>query len=125
MSFKEKAIAALEELKGHGDIVTASTIVICQEAIRRLPEDDGWISVKKRLPEDDERLHFYDDGRMRFTTVLTCTDNGVIVPKNRLIVRNSGDEYLDKNVTDGWIWSRYSGIITHWMPLPEPPKEVG
>lgn len=32
-----------------------------------------WIPVTERLPEDDDRLTFYDDGRMRCTTVLAYT----------------------------------------------------
>lgn len=88
-----------------------------------LVEPPRWIPVTEQLPEDDKRLLFIDDGMLCFTTVLTCTDNGIISMKNRLIVRPTENEYLDENVTDGWIWSIHSGNITHWMPLPEPPKE--
>ena len=81
-----------------------------------------WISVKDRLPEEDDSIHFYGDGRMRCTTVLAYTEYGRIIPKNRLIVKPTGNEYLDTQVTDGWEWARGTEEVTHWMPLPQPPK---
>ena len=81
-----------------------------------------WIPVTERLPEEDKRVRFSDDGRMRFTTVLAYTEYGRIIPKNRLLVRPTGNEYLDTQVTDGWVWARGTEDVTHWMPLPEPPK---
>ena len=81
-----------------------------------------WISVKDMLPEDDEQIESYDDGRMSCKTVLAYTKYGRIISKNRLIVIPTGNKYLDNQVTDGWIWARGTEEITHWMPIPEPPK---
>lgn len=81
-----------------------------------------WVPVSERLPEDEDQLHFYDDGRMRCITVLAYTEYGRTIPKNRLLVRPTGNEFLDKQVTDGWIWASGTEKVTHWMPLPEPPK---
>ncbi len=58
-----------------------------------------WISVKDRLPEID-------------TYVIWVTESGFMFIKE-----------IDKD--DGAWWKEktaYSGNITHWMPLPEPPK---
>ena len=57
-----------------------------------------WISVKERLPEEEERVLVYLDSNRSYTK--TDTD--------RLI--NSK-------------WVRWGRDVTHWMPLPEPPKE--
>lgn len=84
-----------------------------------------WTSVNDRLPEEDDSIHFYGDGRMRCTTVLAYTEYGRIIPKNRLIVKPTGNEYLDTQVTDGWEWARGTEEVTHWMPLPEPPTKEG
>ena len=81
-----------------------------------------WISVKDMLPEDDEQIESYDDGRMSCKTVLAYTKYGRIISKNRLIVIPTGNKYLDNQVTDGWIWARGTEEITHWMPIPQPPK---
>lgn len=72
---------------------------------------DQWISVKDRLPS---REGLMDD---ETEYVLVCERYG-----------------RSKNVTicgyneDGWsAWDAFGGVspdhITHWMPLPEPPKE--
>lgn len=54
-----------------------------------------WTSVKDRLPERDRRVLVY-------------------IPK-----MNGSD--CDIQISKGWGVSKY---VTHWMPLPEPPKEV-
>ena len=56
-----------------------------------------WISVKDRLPEEEARVLVYLDSNRNYTK--TDTD--------RLI--NSK-------------WVRWGRDVTHWMPLPEPPK---
>ena len=82
----------------------------------------GWISVKDGLPEDDENLHFYDDGHLRFTSVLVHDENRGTAIANRLMIRHHSMPILDELATEGWVWSRpYEP--THWMPLPEQPKE--
>ena len=77
-----------------------------------------WISVKDRLPE--------------FDTPVMIILGGSFHSKNIWLM-------LRDNDYDGWLWSEHiSGCIndkdnyeasddyavTHWMPLPEPPKEA-
>ena len=60
-----------------------------------------WISVKDRLPEEDQEVLMYDG-----IFILTC-----LFWKSRKLA---------------FQWELSSGIIcnpTHWMPLPKPPKE--
>lgn len=56
-----------------------------------------WISVKDRLPEEKTRVL-------------------VFVPHSSI--------KIDTDRIVGRIWVRWNGHITHWMPLPEPPKEA-
>lgn len=72
--------------------------------IARFPTACGWISVKDRLPENDNNiLAFLNDGVE--TRIAPCNyANGVWYDcvMNCVVVIH---------------------YITHWMPVPEPPKE--
>ena len=59
-----------------------------------------WVSVKDRMPEDGETVLTYKDG---------------IVEIQEFDKRRKG--WLSK----GWFWSM--ATVSHWMPLPELPKE--
>lgn len=61
-------------------------------------ESNGWISVKKKLPKDNDRV-------LAFTESNRNADIGGI------------------SVQWGWCCKRKIMDITHWQPLPEPPKE--
>lgn len=65
-------------------------------------EPSGWISVKDRLPE-----------------------------KKAICINNYNDIIIGHVVWDneqGWYEAEFQGVflanVTHWKPLPEPPKEV-
>ena len=98
---------------------------------------NNWISVKDRLPEGEKE-------------VLIVTENGVITTAMYEDGKMSTDDsawnwydmdfdYDDENdkyiICEGWWEYRhytYGDVynncvddkVTHWMPLPEPPKEV-
>ena len=56
-----------------------------------------WISVKDRLPDDDE-------------VVIICTDKNFVYAGELI-----GDTWFLDN--DSW-----TATVTHWMTMPEPPK---
>lgn len=68
-----------------------------------------WISVKDRLPEKSGDVLVYIAYRREHGRV-------TVVPySDRYKAFNTRDEYVSpKYKIDG---------VTHWMPLPEPPKE--
>ena len=75
-----------------------------------------WISVKDRLPEESGNyIVCCDDSSCSYGEGIWYSSDVVVV-----------SEYYEGS----WIW--YEGgtewslenIVTHWMPLPEPPKEV-
>lgn len=73
---------------------------ICLEDIKNAPTVGGWISVKNMLPEENGRyLVSVVEGYME----LYLWIDGVWFSS----VLNVCDD----------------GFVTHWMPLPEPPKE--
>lgn len=63
-----------------------------------------WISVKSRLPKCGERV--------------IATDGSFVGEA----YRTSANSWYRAT---GYAWRNMSGarVVTHWMPLPEPPKE--
>ena len=65
-----------------------------------------WISVEDRLP---------DNGLERVLVFLRDDDFTKPIGENKI----DTDRYLDGK------WVRWGRFVTHWMPLPEPPKMKG
>jgi hypothetical protein len=66
-----------------------------------------WISVEERLPEP-------------YQNVLTCAQK--LFGVDRLLVY--GIDYTLDNGEWACGGESYKTMVTHWMPLPEPPKEA-
>lgn len=69
---------------------------------------DNWISVNDRLPDDDDLVLVSISGKYRNTTFSAAL------------------ELARCTESEGWIVEAYpewtNPNITHWQPLPEPPK---
>ena len=81
-----------------------------------------WIPVTERLPEDDSSVPKHESMNLAFATVLVCGGAKGVTIANRVNVEPTGHPHLDKLATNGWEWSNGNEDVTHWMPLPEPPK---
>ena len=97
-----KALAEIEYYAGFRGEAAVSKAVddacILAVAALRAQDERKWIPVTERLPEKDD-------------AVIICTDKNFIYAGELI-----GDTwYLDN---DSW-----TETVTHWMPLPEPPKE--
>lgn len=77
-----------------GDVMLADYLIANGVAVQR------WIPVTERLPEDGQ-------------IVLTCK-NGICEVQTYEARRNGW-------VSGRWFWSM--AFVTHWMPLPNPPKD--
>ena len=60
-----------------------------------------WISVEERLPE-------------KYAYVIVCDEDGTV-----------GEAFCYKEGGFEWMYSQEIAFVTHWMPLPEPPKMKG
>ena len=85
------------------DIFNEHVTTYAKLAIDALEKENGvtvkeWVSVKDRLPEEN-------------TTVIVATDNGIV--------------FQCLYAYDGWdLWDDNDVNITHWQPMPQPPKVV-
>lgn len=97
--------------------------VRCDQKIEGLADDvidiithsvttQEWISVKDRLPDNKE----YD-----WVLAQVIEDNGFMHIPTVMEYRQSKNDWFEE--TYGWL-SDHNGAftVTHWMPLPEPPK---
>ena len=78
-----------------------------EEIITYVPVKQEWISVKDRLPEAGHKPY------------LTCRKT----IKGRIVIES---RYLHTSYESPCVayWEgKKNGEVTHWMPLPEPPKE--
>lgn len=88
-----------------------------------------WINVDERLPQTDGKAtHDYDvlcyvpkrDG---------CSQNGCYLGKLTPVKADDGNKNFWGLKTEAsewtlWGWSYFEHpVVTHWMPLPEPPEE--
>ena len=111
MTDREKALIWMDECKGvcyentecdicpfeNKDEVISKCIGRAKDAIRRAIGSPQWISVKDRLPDEGKYV---------------------------LVWESQGFAYCDEMICGIWnIGANNGAIITHWMPLPEPPKE--
>ena len=83
------------------DIFNEPVTTYAKLAIDALEKENGvmvkdWVSVKDRLPEEN-------------TTVIVATDDGIV--------------FQCLYSYDGWdLWDDNDVNITHWQPMPQPPK---
>ena len=85
---------------------TQNCIVKLQEQISELRSAHEWISVGDRLPEPKHKF----DARNWYLVALS---NGV--------VKELAYEFHNHSVF-GYGWRKTAYPVTHWMPLPYPPK---
>lgn len=71
-----------------------------------------WISVEDRLPDNKEH---------DWVLAQVVEDNGYMHIPKVMEYRQSKNDWFEE--TYGWI-SKHNGAftVTHWMPLPQPPK---
>ena len=98
-----------------------------QEAVGGIKMSE-WISVKDRLPEPGKIVlvhqvyswQRFEDGAAVTVGRLRPTENGRVSYWEFQYYR---PDFRDGTVLDNGIICPGSEYITHWMPLPEPPKE--
>ena len=104
----------------------------------KLSQED-WINVKDRLPEPQEKVIVFFENRYgkKWRTLAEYIPSMYVVEEDYLDPEYSDGfaEYDEENdcfwTPEGWYENQYepdvnfclSETITHWMPLPPPPKK--
>lgn len=111
MDVKEKLVELLQSapadiIGNHGVVALADHLIANGVTVQE------WISVKDRLPDNKE----YD-----WVLAQVVEDNGFMHIPKVMEYRQSRNDWFEE--TYGWL-SEHNGLfsVTHWMPLPNPPK---
>lgn len=95
-------------LSDGGSELAADALAYIQQLEAQVPK---WISVEERMPEDGVNVLVYAIG---------CNEPSVIAMSNHI---HSMYGYNIEGWRAPWQYFFHEYKITHWMPLPEPPKE--
>ena len=109
MDVREKLVELIESARYWGSNTSEE---IADYLISNGVTVQEWISVDERLPDNKEH---------DWVLAQVIEDNGYMHIPKVMEYRKSKNDWLD--YTYGWL-SNYNGFftVTHWMPLPEPPK---
>ncbi len=87
-----------------------------------------WIPVSERLPEtDNENTHAFDV-LVYIPQREGCSQYGIYIGKLKTVPANDGSGNfwgipIEECEWTVWGWSYFNHpVVTHWMPLPHPPK---
>jgi hypothetical protein len=94
-----------------GDLLDGIAEARAIEKIENAPTIGGWISVKERLPEEHADEHPYEFEQFLCSTVW---DDVRMVGFGTRIGDDKPHFWSGNSIWDDW--------VTHWMPIPEPPK---
>ena len=84
-----------------------------------------WISVKEKMPEFEYAFALADEGEEDTDDTFGLSSTDVLMTDGQYIAIGGVDKYENGDII--WMPNDESScdrnIITHWMPLPELPKE--
>ena len=110
MDVREKLVEIIQNSVGdcarHWAEVIADGLIVNGVTVQE------WISVKERLPDNKEH---------DWVLAQVVEDNGFMHIPRVMEYRQAKNDWFEE--TYGWL-SEHNGLftVTHWMPLPNPPK---
>lgn len=112
MDVREKLIDLIIDAKRTDPEEGSFTEYLADHLIAHGVTVQEWISVDDRLPDNKEH---------DWVLAQVVEDNGFMHIPTVMEYRQSKNDWFEE--TYGWL-SDHNGVftVTHWMPLPEPPK---
>lgn len=117
-------LCPLDEVCGVIDACPTAEFAPVQNGELRDAVERDWISVEDRLPEEHESIFAKAYGTKRWADGMFRTISADVLA---CIAFDDGRKKTMTLRTHDGTWalsSVHRGHVTHWMPLPEPPKEV-
>lgn len=95
------------------------------DMIRRAPTVGGWISVEERLPAETHSIFFPWYGKKEWSRSMWREQSDKVLVT---VAFKDGSRIVTTGETHDGIWNTtisrtLEPVVTHWMPLPEPPEE--
>lgn len=94
--------------------------------IARFPTVVGWISVNDRLPAETHSIFWRFHGTEKWTSAMWMQQSDKVLVT---VAFKDGTKMVTTGETHDGVW--HTSIsrtlepeVAHWMPMPEPPKEV-
>lgn len=110
VKWADSAAKALANIFGNVGVFDLSKLNDLKKSAEQI-----WIPVTERLPEDD--LPKYSKAKQIKVLTASKSDNGVITVRSQMRFRMTWYKSAP------WAWKSSGSEVTHWMPMPEPPKE--
>ena len=112
MDVREKLVELIIDAKRTDPETGSFTEYLADHLIANGVTVQEWISVKDRLPDNKEH---------DWVLAQVVEDNGYMHIPKVMEYRQQRNDWFEE--TYGWL-SEHNGLfsVTHWMPLPNPPK---
>ena len=122
----ENAMKELVQVTNVENISLEALSLLCGAKLIAEAQTVGeWISVKDRLPVETHSIFFSLYGKQKWSSAMWREQSDKVLVT---VVFKDGTKLVTTGETHDGVW--YTSIsrtlepeVTHWMPLPEPPKE--
>lgn len=124
MDVREKLVELLTEFYGCDPMYYGvDALAIAQHLIANGVTVKEWISVKDRLPDEHETLFARYKGTDKWLNGMFMTTSDLVIV---CVECENGERIVKTAITKEGVWkikdSFHQYRVTHWMPLPDPPK---